>query len=351
MENSLSVIKNLKQAGFVVKNSNTIIGFINILDDGKHTFSVDSSKFNFDSGLIAGVLTTLKIVLLESANVQNETGKFLYKIVSTKNMPVNLTPLLKEHKNGATIPEFIAILEPYKYYVTCLLQKKNGFKIERKIIYNNEQTSLMFWETIFKSLSFENFKKNTLESFLEESESESKNENENEIEIESEIESENESENEIESESETTLKTEIKTTLETVIETKPEIESENESKIVTDEEYICEDKTKLGKEVNIDAINKVLSIDDMKAQLNNDYSFIDFDEKKFCQKIANKTDAVKINTVLNVYASWIATQNQIILKQDLKELFNDIIKINKLRYKYGNTFSVFDIILAPASTQ
>ena len=171
MVNSLSVIKNLKQAGFVVKNNSTIVGFINILDDSKHSFSVDSSKFNFDSGLIAEVLTTSKIVLLESANVQNETGKFLYKIVSTKNMPVNLTPLLKEHKNGATIPEFIAILEPYKYYVTCLLQKKNGFKIDRKVIYNNEQTSLMFWQTIFKSLSFENFKKNTLDSFLEESES------------------------------------------------------------------------------------------------------------------------------------------------------------------------------------
>jgi len=355
MAKCLSVIKNSKQAGFLVKDDKTIIGFINILDDGKHSF-VSDTKFIFNSNLIAEVLTKSKIVLLESANLQNDTGKFLYKIVSTKNMPINLIPLLKEHKNGATIPEFIAILEPYKYYVTCLLQKKNGFKIDRKVIYNNEQTSLMFWQSIFKLLSLEDFQKHTFESLLEESDSDN---DENYIEdsvtdevITDEVITDEPITNEAITDEPITdevITDEVITSEPITVEpiTVEPITVEPIMYVSSNTDFEKNDKKKTQK----NTYNKVLSPEDIKNQLNTDYSIIDFDEKKFCHEIANRTDAVKINSVLNIYASWIANQNQLISKQDLKELFNDLIKINKLRYKYGNTFSVVDIAIKPIAIE
>jgi len=125
-----------KQFGNVVIKfeKGPIVGYVNSLDDGKYQFIV-TPEFKFDKILFSNILCRFGIILTESTNLKDIFNKYLYKCVTTNDIPSNINTILTPlNKNGSILTNFVEVLAPYNLFIGTLLQKQNGFKINYEII-------------------------------------------------------------------------------------------------------------------------------------------------------------------------------------------------------------------------
>ena len=151
-----------------------ILGYINRLDDGKYQFIV-TPEFKFNKTLFSHILAKFGIILTESVNLKDTFNKYLYKCVTTNDIPTNINNILSSlNKNGAILTNFVDCLKPYNLSIGTLLQKQNGFKINSDGIYNycmqnelftndDKPNILHFWRLIFESFDPSNFEKVNIE--------------------------------------------------------------------------------------------------------------------------------------------------------------------------------------------
>jgi len=111
-----------------------IVGYVNCLNDGKYQFII-TPEFKFNKNLFSHILAKFSIILTESINLQDSFNKYLYKCVTTNDIPTNITTILSSlNKKGSILTNFVESLKPYNLFIGTLLQKENGFKINYEVI-------------------------------------------------------------------------------------------------------------------------------------------------------------------------------------------------------------------------
>ena len=107
----ISAFWHKKQFGNIVIKfeKGPIIGYVNCLNDGKYQFIV-TPEFKFNKTLFSHILAKFGIILTESINLQDSFNKYLYKCVTTNDIPTNISTILTPlNKKGSILTNFVEV--------------------------------------------------------------------------------------------------------------------------------------------------------------------------------------------------------------------------------------------------